>query len=177
MEEQKKSEYNWFALYTNSRAEKKAADKLKQAGIEVYLPVKRVLHQWSDRKKWVEMPVINSYIFVCISRSQTQIIYSTPGIVAFVCDKGKPAIIPAQQIEAMQRTVDSQLNYTLEQNTLKKGELIRMTSGPLAGIIGEITQIRCETRLFLRIPHLGYGLSVDVKEFSFEKVDYSACQQ
>lgn len=172
MEEKKDSEYNWFALYTNSRAEKKLAEKLKQAGIEVYLPIKRVLHQWSDRKKWVEVPVISSYVFVCILPSQTQLIYSTPGFVAFVCDKGKPAVIPSPQIETMRLTVDHHLNYTIEQNTLKTGELIRMTSGPLTGVIGEIIQIRSQSRLFLRIPQLGYGLSVDINEYSYEKESF-----
>ena len=33
-------------------------------GIESYLPLKKVLKQWSDRKKWVEEPLFRSYIFI-----------------------------------------------------------------------------------------------------------------
>jgi len=160
----------WYALYTSSRAEKKVAELLQQAGIEVYLPLKRELHQWSDRKKWVETPVINSYLFVCISTQQVPVIHSTKGFVAFVADKGKPAIIPASQIEAMRLTVENKLLYTLEQNTLQTGQTIRITSGPLTNVVGEIINIRQQSKLFLRIPQLGYGLSVDIAGFTFEKI-------
>ena len=57
-------EYHWYAIYTRSRGEKVVAKLLKESGLEVYLPLQRKLRQWSDRKKWVEVPYINSYVFV-----------------------------------------------------------------------------------------------------------------
>ena len=46
----------WYAVYTNSRAEKRAGELLLQEGIENYVPIVKVLRQWSDRKN-----VITSY--------------------------------------------------------------------------------------------------------------------
>jgi transcription antitermination factor NusG len=118
----------------------------------------------------VETPVINSYLFVRIDAQQMPTLYATKGFVAFVADKGKPAIIPASQIEAMRLTVENKLLYTLEQNSLNPGESIRITSRPLINVIGEIIQIRQQSRLLLRIPQLGYALSVDIAGFTFEKI-------
>ena len=59
--------YKWYPVYTHPRAEKKAHQALSNKGIETYLPLRRQLKQWSDRKKWVDEPFIKSYLFVHIS--------------------------------------------------------------------------------------------------------------
>ena len=56
----------WFVLVTANRAEKKVGIGLSEIGIENFVPVKLKLRQWHDRKKWVEMPLFNNYIFVLV---------------------------------------------------------------------------------------------------------------
>ncbi|MFT3738860.1 MAG: UpxY family transcription antiterminator [Breznakibacter sp.] len=170
MENNEQTSLNWYALYTNSRAEKKVLELMVQAGIEAYLPIKRELRQWSDRKKWVETPIINSYIFVRLHPDHLKTVYQINGVVAFVNSHGKPAVIPPKEIEAMQLTVNNQLAYTIEQHTLRKGETIRMVSGPLAGVEGEIVQIKGQNKLYLKISHIGFMMSVDVTSWEFVKV-------
>ena len=58
----------WHAIYVHSRAEKKVHVELTLKGIESFLPLHRKLRQWSDRKKWVEIPLISGYVFVHITR-------------------------------------------------------------------------------------------------------------
>ena len=43
--------YNWYALYTKSRHEKKVYEELVAQNIEAYIPIHTVIKQWSDRKK------------------------------------------------------------------------------------------------------------------------------
>ena len=54
----------WYVMYTTSRSEKKVADRLAERGWEVYLPIVEELRQWSDRKKKVQRPLFNAYVFV-----------------------------------------------------------------------------------------------------------------
>ena len=54
----------WKVIYVASRQEKKVFDRLKKEGIAVFLPLTKKLRQWSDRKKWVEFPLFNGYLFV-----------------------------------------------------------------------------------------------------------------
>jgi transcription antitermination factor NusG len=54
----------WHAVYVSSRTEKKINDLLNNKGIEAYVPVVKTMRQWSDRKKMVEMPLLNGYVFV-----------------------------------------------------------------------------------------------------------------
>ena len=58
------AELQWFALYTRPKAEKKVEERLSLAGFDSFLPLQTVIKQWSDRKKKVEIPLINSYVFV-----------------------------------------------------------------------------------------------------------------
>ena len=52
----------WHVFYVQARHEKKVNERLLDCGYETFLPLKKVLKQWSQRKKWVEEPLFRSYI-------------------------------------------------------------------------------------------------------------------
>ena len=156
--------YRWFALYTKARAEKKINEELQEKGIEVYLPVRRELRQWSDRKKWIEVPIISSYIFVHIQKDDYRRVFESKGVLSYVSRKGKAVVIPDCEIEAMKRTVESNLTFNVEPKAIRKGQSITITSGPLKGITGKVTDIQGTKKLFLRISHIGYTLVVNLDE-------------
>ena len=161
---EEKSKYRWYALYTRSRAEKKVYEQWKAIGIHAYLPLKREKRQWSDRKKWVEIPVINSYIFVYITPAQFRQVFEANGVVAYVSYKGQAVPIPEREIEAMRRTIESNLSFAMESETLKKGEKVTITSGPLKNIQGEVEEIKGQKKLYIRISHIGYMLVLDLDD-------------
>lgn len=163
-------EKKWYALYTKSRCEKKIFDLLIQQGFVAYLPLRKELRQWSDRKKWVEVPLINSYIFVQLEPAKRMEVFNVNGIVAFVCDKGKPAIIPEKEIYNMRCAVESKLNFELQKGVFSVGETVRITSGALTGVEGQISEIRGDKKLYVTIAHIGFTLIVDMKDAGFEKV-------
>src|SRR5262245_21380754 len=57
----------WYVIYTKPRHEKKVATELSGASINYYLPVKKELRKWHDRNKVVDVPLFQSYIFVCLN--------------------------------------------------------------------------------------------------------------
>ncbi len=161
--------YTWYALYTKSRAEKKVLEQLTRMGIKAYLPMKKILRQWSDRKKWVEMPVISSYIFINIPKQDYRRVFDVNGVVAYVSYKGKACTIPDSDIEAMRRTIENQLDFDVETDKLEKGQTITVTSGPLKGIIGEVLEVQGAKKLYLQISNIGYTLVVDLADATFTK--------
>lgn len=50
---------HWFVFYTKSRHEKKVKDFLEKVGYVVFLPMRKVMRQWGDRKKKMEVPLFN----------------------------------------------------------------------------------------------------------------------
>ncbi len=156
--------YQWFALYTKAKAEKKVFEQLRMKGIEAYLPLRRELKQWSDRKKWIETPIIHSYIFVHIPMSDYLRVFESKGVVSYVSYKGKAVVIPDREIDAMRRTVESNLSFNVEASSIKKGQTITIESGPLKGITGEVVDVQGTKKLHLRISHIGYTLVVNLEE-------------
>ena len=131
------AEPQWVALYTNPRMEKKAEKNLAEAGYEVYLPIRRELHTWSDRKKWVEAPLIKSYIFAKIIDKQEGLVRNVPGISNIVSFNQKIATIPENEIQMMKDFLATELDIQVRNTeSLKTGTRVRITSGPLAGKMG-----------------------------------------
>ena len=156
--------YQWFALYTRPRAEKKVYDELLQRGLKVYLPLRKELRQWSDRKKWVEIPVINSYVFVNLQNEDYLRVFEASGVVSYVSYKGKAVIIPSHEIEVMKRTVESNLTFNMEISSIRIGQTITIASGPLKGITGEVVDVQGAKKLYIQISHIGYTLVVTLDD-------------
>ncbi|MCQ6957262.1 UpxY family transcription antiterminator [Mucilaginibacter aquariorum] len=156
------SNLKWYPVYTQPRAEKKAYSALISKGIEAYLPLHRRLKQWSDRKKWVEEPLISSYLFVRIAdHAQTEVLM-TKGIARFIYFSGKITAMPDRQINELKLLMASALDMEVTEEDLQPGEKIKIKAGPLKGITGEIIAYRSQKQLLLRLENLGCSIIVNV---------------
>lgn len=153
---------NWYPVYTNPRAEKKAYQALVSKGIEAYLPLHRQLKRWSDRKKWVEEPFIPSYLFVYIKQSNQAEVLMTKGIARFIYFSGKIASMPERQIIDLKLLMASPYELEITEDDLQPGEKIIIKAGPLKGITGEIISYRSQKQLMLRLDSLGFSIIVHV---------------
>jgi transcription antitermination factor NusG len=153
----------WYALYVSSRAEKKVEAELTKKGVENYLPLKTTLRRWSDRKKWVEMPLIPGYIFVRIILKNYLTALQTNHVVAFVRFEGKPAVIPDRQIDFLKRML-KQTDYSWEVSAEKfaPGQLVEIIAGPFIGLEAELIAIKGKKRVGVRIEQINNVLLVDI---------------
>jgi transcription antitermination factor NusG len=155
--------YNWYVVYVRSRAEKKAEAELQQKNIEAYLPLQRKLRQWSDRKKWVEMPLISGYLFVYISRKEYDLVLRSNYVVSYVRFEGKAAIIQDYQIESLKIMLNQEdLEITVSHETLEIGQQIEVVSGPLIGLHGKLVKIKGKNKIALVIEQLGYSAAIEI---------------
>lgn len=163
--------YHWYAAYTRSRGEKATAAYLESQGIEVYLPLQRKLQQWSDRKKWVEVPYINSYVFLRVSEKEYYQALNSPGIVRYVTFERKAAIIPDWQIDAMKKIVSNQMPVTFSEHRFTKGEKVHIETGALMGYNGEVVQdVDGKKKVLIRIEQIGMGMLVQIDLTSVKKI-------
>lgn len=151
----------WYAVYTRSRNEKKVFLELNKSGIEAYLPLRKTLKQWTDRKKWVEEPLFRSYVFVKIKEKEYLNVLQVNGAVRFICFSGHAAPIPEWQIVSLKLLLDTGSDYIVNTGHLKPGEPVEIVTGALAGFKGEILTIKGDKKIVLRISHLGFNLEVN----------------
>jgi len=157
-----RDKYQWYPVYTNPRAEKKAYELLAKKKIEVYLPLKKTLKQWSDRKKWVQEPLISSYLFVYITVSVMADVLTTPGISRFIYFSGKVATIPEKQIEQIKRLLQTDSPFLITTKQFEKGDTVQVVAGPLQGLTGELIEYQSEKRILLRLGQIGESLLVQI---------------
>ncbi|HEU4903134.1 MAG TPA: transcription termination/antitermination NusG family protein [Flavisolibacter sp.] len=94
---------NWSVIKTRSRWEKKVARLLKQKGIDTFCPLLKAKHQWSDRVKTIEKPLLKSYVFVKVAEEQRTVVRLTEGVVNFVYRNGKPVVVKERVIQSIRQ--------------------------------------------------------------------------
>lgn len=161
----------WYALYTKSRAEKKVAKELHLKGIEAYLPLEKKMKQWSDRKKWVEEPLIRSYIFVWTHIKGLYDILYTPGVVTIVTFEGEPAPIPDKQIQAIKDILISEEKFEVTSDKFDVGETVEVTKGNLKGLNGELIQHLNKFKVLIRIEVIQQNLLVNINPSYLKKME------
>lgn len=131
----------WYVFYTKSRQEKKVRDLLERSGYDVFLPMQKVMRQWSDRKKKVDVPLFNSYIFVKDHEHRIAEIVTTPGIAWNIRHNGKPAVLREEEYQLINRFITTGyfLEATGEVAEFNVGDRARIIDGPLAGQTGVLT--------------------------------------
>ena len=154
--------YKWYPVYTHPRAEKKAHQALLNKGIETYLPLRRQLKQWSDRKRWIDEPFIKSYLFVHISQQEQTEVLMTKGITRFIYFGGKITAMPDKQMEDLKLLMSSAIDLEITEENLSAGEKVILKAGPLKGMIGEIISYRSQKQLALRLENLGCSIIIHV---------------
>lgn len=154
----------WLVFYTKSRQEKKVRDILLRNGHEVFLPMQKVLRQWSDRKKWVEAPLFNSYIFVLTSEDKIVNVLQTPGIAWNIRHNDKPAILHPKELATIQRFLSSGLLVEVAPLAgAEVGDLVEIMGGPLKGLQGRIQRSQEGDRFTLSLESIGQSLLVTVQ--------------
>lgn len=153
----------WYALYTKSRTEKKVAERLENKGIEYYLPLKKTLKQWSDRKKFVYVPVINSYIFVKVKRDQLYDLLGIEGITRYISFSGRPVVVRQQEIDMLKLFLESGTDIEFLEGDAQKGKLVKFASGVFKDYEGKILKVNRKNQLIVEIESLGKSLIVNIE--------------
>lgn len=173
-----KANYQWYAIYTRANGEKKLLSNLAEKKIECYLPLKKTLKCWSDRKKWVEEPLFRCYIFVKVSYKEFFTALNTPGVVCYVSFGGKAQPIPEAQISNIKTFLtqgDHEVTLTYER--IQKGVTVEVLHGSLKGVKGEVINICGQTRLVMRIDSMNCSLYANISKEEVKVLDENSLQK
>lgn len=148
----------WYAIYTSPRAEKQVKARLDAMGVINWLPLHSTPRVWSDRVKIVEVPLFNSYLFVCCKETELRDLLKVYGVCRIVYHSGKPAIIREKEIIAIKEFLEKAAHHTL-----CAGEEVEILCGPLKNISGKIKKIK-KNYLVLHLEQLEATICVKLDE-------------
>ena len=151
----------WLAVYTRPRHEKVVEKEFQKKGFEVYLPMLKARRKWSDRKKWVEFPLFRSYVFVRTKLKNVLFVVQNSGVVKVVKFGGEIAIVQNKSIQAIKLIIEG--GYNPEPlDYFVKGDPVKVSDGPLKGIVGEVIRFDKKDRLLVRVDTIQHSISIQI---------------
>ncbi len=153
----------WFAIWTRSRHEKRVRDQLeKKSDVDVFLPTIGKWSRWKDRKKKIDWPLFPGYVFARFVADERVGVLKVDGVVQIISNNGMLSAIPDEEIDSIRTLVESELAYD-PVPLIKEGDMVKVTSGPLKGVIGRlVTKKGVQARLVLSVDLIGQAVSVEV---------------
>lgn len=154
---------HWYAIWTRSRHEKIVRDQLTRKHVEVFLPTIGRWSHWKDRKKKIDWPLFPGYCFArFVPDNQHRLdVLKCDGVVSIISNDGQPSPIPDIEIESIRTLVESELAYD-PVPLIKEGDLVKVTHGPLRGVVGRLVRKGSRARLILSVELIGRAVSVEV---------------
>ena len=160
----------WYVARVRSCQEKNVAASLAASGVEAYLPARREVHRWSDRRKVVEVLLIPRFVFVrCTEAERRSALAADPRISGFLSSEGKPSVVRDLEMDAFRRMVDSGGSVKVSAGELAPGDRVRVMDGPLAGLECELVSVSGGRCLAVRLGLLGTA-TMDLDLETVEKI-------
>jgi transcription elongation factor/antiterminator RfaH len=129
------SEREWYVIYCKPHKEAYAQFHLQSKGLDVFFP-KLLLPNVSKTRKRI-VPLFPNYLFAHLLISSTEYFYATwsPGVRRIVSFNGCPAPIDGQIVKFFMEQAD-QDGIIPARTNLRAGQEVRITGGPLDGLVG-----------------------------------------
>jgi len=155
----------WYAVYTQPHAETKALEHLLRQGYSAYLPRYRTRVSHARRRQIVLRPLFPRYLFAGIDRAAMpwRPILSTFGVTDIVRNGDEPAPVPFEVVSAIEeREKAGAFDRVNPQQSLRLGELVRVTAGALEDMIGRLVELRDQDRVVVLLELLGRAVRVQL---------------
>lgn len=151
----------WIAIRVRTRYETAVARMLENKGYELFLPMRSVCKQWSDRSKKVLYPLFPGYVFCRLDSASCGPIVTTPGVIYILKTGDTMASIPQEEIAALQLIAHTKAPAE-PYPYLAAGDRVQIESGPLTGVRGILLDRGNGVRLVISVSLIQNSISVEV---------------
>ena len=164
-------ELRWYALHTRARHEKAVERRLRDQGMETFLPTAMEVHRWSDRKKKVEVPLFSCYVFIrcALSAADRTRVHQVESVHGFVGVHGASLPIPDEQIESIQKVLTQAAPWR-SYPFLKAGQRVRVRGGAMDGVEGVFLSENGDHSLIISVDAIQRSMAVRIDGYDVEPV-------
>ena len=158
----------WYVLHVKPRTEKAVNDRLAILRVFHYLPLCRKETKVQRRKVVRFLPVFPGYVFTRLHPEERMAIFRTQHIVRTIeVTDPRRMIHQLRQVEHASR-LPTDLKLV---ESCAEGEYVKVVSGPLRGLEGQVKRVGAQTSLVLTVDILGRALEASVAPGDLEKMD------
>jgi transcriptional antiterminator RfaH len=156
----------WYAVYTQPHAETKALEHLLRQGYSAYLPRYRTRIRHARRCQMVLRPLFPRYLFAGIDRGvmRWRPILSTIGVADVVRAGDEPTPVPSEIVNVIrEREEAGGFDRSNPRDSLRLGELVRVTAGAFEDMVGRLVELRDQDRVVVLLELLGRGVRAQLR--------------
>ena len=158
----------WYVLHVKPRTEKAVNDHLAILRVFHYLRLVRRETKVQRRKVVRFLPVFPGYVFTRLFPDERMAILRTQHVVRTIeVTDPRRMIHQLRQIEHARR-LPADLRLA---ESFAAGEYVKVVSGPLRGLEGQVKRIGAHTTLVLTVDILGRALEATVEPADLEKLN------
>jgi len=151
----------WFAIRTRYKAEKEVCRVLSNKGVEAYVPLYKVVREYTRKRKVVELPLINNYVFVRIIKDDYVSVLETANVINFVRFSRNLISIPDEEIILLKRICREEIPVEVTELEFHDGKEVEIIGGKLTGIRGRIVDTRGK-KFLVELLYIGIGLQLEI---------------
>jgi len=155
----------WRLIYTKPRHEKKVHSHLAEIKVNSFLPTKKTLRTWHDRKKYIDEPLFPSYVFIYLNDMQNYYDgLDTEGFLYYV-KLGKEIVRVNESVVDNIKLVTGQAKeIEVSDISFEPGQKLVIREGALTGLSCEVIQYNKKQKLLVRVELLKRSILLTVPE-------------
>lgn len=155
----------WYLVYTRPKHEKKVHKYLTDENVTSYLPTRKVLRTWGDRRKFVDEPFFPSYVFIYVRDMHDYYCGIDAAGALYYVKTGKEI---ARVSDAIIDNIKLATTHTsdIEVNDLyfKPGHRVVISKGALTGLTCEVVRCNNNRKLLIRVELLQRNILLSMPE-------------
>lgn len=151
----------WYAVRVRTGCEKRVGIALQSKQFCTLVPLYQVRHRWSDRYKIIDQALFPGYLFCRLDLNDRIKVLESPAVIEIVSAGKKPVPVDEKELKAISDILAVRLPVA-PWGFAKVGQKIRLTRGPLAGLEGELIQVREDYRLVVGVSLLQRSIAVEI---------------
>lgn len=153
----------WYLIYTKPRHEKKVFQYLRECDIDCFLPTRKVLRVWHDRKKYVDEPLFPSYIFIYLKDRQSYISGIDADGVLYYVRNGKDMARVQESVINNIKVISGQSSFPeVTGERFEPGRKLVINDGALTGLSCEVVNAGNKEMLLVRVDLLKRNILLSV---------------
>lgn len=146
---------NWYIIYTKPRGIKKVTSALTKMKVRHFLPLVTTMNSFGMNRE-TETPLFPGYVFVFVTAGELPGVQQAVNALSIVYWKGKPAVIPAEDIEAIENFTSCHKQIRLVHTKVNAIENRSAADEP-AFVVNE-TIVTSQKPTFLNVSSMGVTL-------------------
>jgi transcription antitermination factor NusG len=168
-----RDESSWYAIHTMPRHEKRVAQQLRDSTVVTFLPLLKQVHQWSDRRSKVDVPMFSCYAFVrIVQKTEERLkVLKTSGVLGFVGSERHGTAIPDHEIDSLQTAIREKIPCVAHP-FINIGQRVRIRGGALDGVEGILTREGGRQSVVVSVELLRRSISIQVDGYAIDSVSH-----